>query len=368
MENNSHVTGRYTIIAALIALFGIYLNHKLNDQKEEDKQQIEAIESDKSKDDKSKELKILKPKDEQPKNINTKVIEKKDKEVKRVKKDYQYGGKVSLSCDYKKHTVKEIFEGVWSGEINQNEPYPPNFGQRSTIGFKIELKHQKNNSFSGHSYYVTNDNRKREYVKITLSAKFNESGSKMTFSESKIIMQESKPCVKKYTLKLNTDEGSFYLSGKWEGKLCRPGCISLSKEQSPVDEVMNTIRQEMADWQKKGDYEKTEEFNNRVNAKTCQEKASKMRTASIVSIFSKSLDMSKAERSYDADEEKFTIKPEGFNPLFFSIPPQEAKSINENFRNVKFNTDFEISQSGKPLIESIKMTNPINMRTYEYQY
>ncbi|MBL7906178.1 MAG: caspase family protein [Bacteroidales bacterium] len=117
-----------------------------------------------------------------------------------------------------------------------------------------------------------------------------------------------------------------------EGKLT----IKLRKyEPTLIEEIRQIVESRINEWQKKGKWEQTEEYKNRVTEKTRENQIVLYTQHTIDSLVKKDLNWSLAVNDYDADNESFKISIPKFDPVYLKVPRAEAPEFDKKFKQLK---------------------------------
>ncbi len=111
----------------------------------------------------------------------------------------------------------------------------------------------------------------------------------------------------------------------------------ITKKYDPtiVEEIKETVERKINEWQKKGKYEKTESYKERVNDKTRQNQIAAFTQQTMDSLVRTQLDWSRATNDYDPDNESFRIYLPGFDPIVLKVPYAEAPEFDRKFSSLK---------------------------------
>jgi len=127
------------------------------------------------------------------------------------------------------------------------------------------------------------------------------------------------------------------------------------------------IEPRINDWQKKGKFEKTDAYTQRVNSSTRQEKIYNLTQEAVNKIGNERMDWTQGKNEYDADNESFKVTYKNFRPLYVPVPLAEAKSFDKNFKNLAFkNAQFTLANEHELAVMHVEITNPANGKTYNY--
>ena len=113
------------------------------------------------------------------------------------------------------------------------------------------------------------------------------------------------------------------------------------------NQVKEFVEQKVNEWQKKGEFEKTNDYLVRVNEKNRTSKIKEFQQAAMESLkldFLNSIDFSNIVLGdYDADNETFLLEDSKLGNLVISVPISEARELKENFSIYNFlNPECEI--------------------------
>ena len=101
------------------------------------------------------------------------------------------------------------------------------------------------------------------------------------------------------------------------------------------DRIKKIVEQKVNEWQKKGEFEKTNDYLVRVSERNRTIKIKGLQEEAITSLkrdFCKSIDFSNIELGdYDADNETFLLKDSKLGNLVISVPMSEAKGFKKSF-------------------------------------
>jgi|WetSurMetagenome_2_1015567.scaffolds.fasta_scaffold00002_220 hypothetical protein len=154
----------------------------------------------------------------------------------------------------------------------------------------------------------------------------------------------------------------------------KPTSFTIIKDGLPFDKLpLNAyikiyINNNMSEWLKKGEFEKTADYQLRTSQQFYNEKvrALTMEAEDLYKIeFSKTIDWSGFTLNpYDADNELFTISSDQFGDYIIKVPIDEAPSLKQNWQKVEF-SDQEYTAIGNTLnLKKVKISNPVNNLSY----
>jgi hypothetical protein len=121
------------------------------------------------------------------------------------------------------------------------------------------------------------------------------------------------------------------------------------------------------EWQKKGKYEKTADYQLRVTTENRQKQAGVFMQEAVDKFASEKFDFTKVTNDYDSDNESFKLIFENFAPVYLAVPIAEAENFEKNFSRMKYrNARFALTQEGMFALQSIEIINPGNNKVYKY--
>ncbi len=122
------------------------------------------------------------------------------------------------------------------------------------------------------------------------------------------------------------------------------------------DYAKSMIEEQVNTWQKKGKYEKTADWQKRVNDYTRKELISKLTKSAEISYIQengKKVSLIQRLQDYDADNEVFLIKDETFGDLLVPVPIDNAPNFEKSFYNLKRAVTYFINNDKLDLAEII---------------
>jgi len=150
------------------------------------------------------------------------------------------------------------------------------------------------------------------------------------------------------------------LNGKW-GFIERPSISSYIKK---------VVEKNVNEWQKKGEFEKTTEYQKRVNDKTRNVKIQQFTTEGLKQLkdeYAHKIQWSELQLSeYDADNETYLIKSAKMGDFAVPVSIADAPSFKQNWATMNFtNTDFTVNEE-QFYLAKVTIDNPINGKKYQY--
>jgi len=134
--------------------------------------------------------------------------------------------------------------------------------------------------------------------------------------------------------------------------------------------VKSYVENEINLWQKKGEFEKTADFQKRVNEQTRYFKVQELTDKAInnlkVEYQAKMTPKTYALGAYDADNETFLIKTDEFGDFPLKVPIDHAKSFKSNWSSMEIkNVDFYVKDN-QFYIAKLDLYNPYESLTFSY--
>lgn len=115
-----------------------------------------------------------------------------------------------------------------------------------------------------------------------------------------------------------------------------------------IDFAKYTIEEKVNSWQKKGRYEKTSQWRQRVNEQTRAKLIDSLTSTAekeFISYWSKNINLEQTILGYDADNESFYIKDSFFGSLIVRVPLNEAEYFEKNFKSTYKTPEYAISNN-----------------------
>jgi hypothetical protein len=194
--------------------------------------------------------------------------------------------------------------------------------------------------------YVYNDQDKIEKVMI------KGVDGKLIYIFTYDYLGQKKASVKRFN-SINKEEFMWTYTYDTCGLLVKEVQSDLLRKSNKTLEYKNTlrplttqIREEVQDgvnsWQKKGKFEKLDEYSLRVNEQTRDEYISKLTQAKIDSL-ALLYNWKIQSSDYDADNETFLINFEYYGPVYIRVPLEKAKVIDKGLTELTFeNPEFTL--------------------------
>ncbi|UMB54543.1 caspase family protein [Lutibacter sp. A64] len=135
--------------------------------------------------------------------------------------------------------------------------------------------------------------------------------------------------------------------------------------------IQNFVNEEMNNWNKKGEFEKSSSYQLRVSEANRKQKIKDLQQLAITKLeneYSKTVDFgSSILGSYDADNEVFTVKLGGFEEITINVKLEEAPLFKENWNEILKTKKFILTENGFEL-SSLNFYNPKTSKKYSYNY
>jgi len=117
------------------------------------------------------------------------------------------------------------------------------------------------------------------------------------------------------------------------------------------EEIKDYVETNINEWQKKGKYEKTEDFKKRVTEDTRKKQIELLTQQAIDTLALKNLVWNAATNEYDADNESFKISVPKFIPFYIKVPLKQAGVFDEKFKKfIYYNPRYTISNNNFALL------------------
>jgi hypothetical protein len=158
--------------------------------------------------------------------------------------------------------------------------------------------------------------------------------------------------------------------------ISKPKSFVIIKDGTPINKIppvgfiKNYVEKKIADWQKKGEFEKSSDYQIRVTEPARNQKVQEFTDEAVKTYkteYAKTMDWNVLQLSqYDADNETFLIKSDQFGDFAIPIPISEAQALKQNWNSVQFK-DIDFNISGNILtLTKITLINPANEKPYLY--
>jgi len=158
--------------------------------------------------------------------------------------------------------------------------------------------------------------------------------------------------------------------------ISKPASFSIINEGLPINKIppvefiRNYVEINIAEWQKKEEFEKSSDYRIRVTEQTRNQKVQIYTDEAVKAYkieYAKTINWDVLKLSqYDADNETFLIKSDFIGDFAIPVPIAEAQSLKQNWNQVKFSeTDFIILNNNL-ILSKINIFNPVNEKFYQY--
>jgi len=131
------------------------------------------------------------------------------------------------------------------------------------------------------------------------------------------------------------------------------------------------VEEKVTAWQQKGEYEKTTDYQLRVNEQTRQKKIASL-SADALALFKEEeknnfkIGACSIKGNYDADNESFLLDISPIGEVVIKVPLAEAPSFKQDFNNLSYkNPDF-IIKDDYFVLSKLSIVNSINGKSYQW--
>lgn len=136
---------------------------------------------------------------------------------------------------------------------------------------------------------------------------------------------------------------------------------------SPEMRMRQYVQTKINAWQKKGKFEKTKDYRQRVTTAARQKKIATYTQEAINLLAQKDVNWYTAKNEYDADNETFKIMVGSKYIFYVKVPIAEAKNFDENFSYIQYkNKKFTITPEGKYVLLHVELYSARDNKTYVY--
>ena len=171
-------------------------------------------------------------------------------------------------------------------------------------------------------------------------------------------------CIKK-----NNNDNILYFDSQ-------PTSFIIANSNLPVNEipvevyVKNYVEKKINEWQLKGEFEKTTDYQKRVNEISRNQKIelfTKEAIASMKKEFNNSINWNSFTLSqYDADNETYLLESNDLGKIAIPVPVVDAQSFKNNWGKHKFSEQDYYINSNRLIIAKLTITNTSNAKKYKY--
>lgn len=113
--------------------------------------------------------------------------------------------------------------------------------------------------------------------------------------------------------------------------------------------------QKMKEWKEKGEFEKSDAYAVRVNAKSIAEQNERFKKEAIQNIGRTTVDWTSPKAKYDADKELFMVTFDNKFPIFIKVPIDKAKSFAENIKTLEFSKSVFSMMSNELVLTQVEV-------------
>lgn len=205
---------------------------------------------------------------------------------------------------------------------------------------------------------------------------------KLSFNESELFALDLDGNVVKYNIGNSEliEDSSFYNSDKKFSAIFNASnrftmfgvntlgqVISLTQNKQEL--IKQLVEMKINDWQKKGKFEKTEDYRNRVNVETRNIKVQEFVAETINELAGNivNIDFKSATNEYDADNEVYKLMFKHLPPLFIKVPIDEAIEFDQKFNELESKSaQFVLKDDENFALVYLVIKNPANHQEYVY--
>lgn len=134
--------------------------------------------------------------------------------------------------------------------------------------------------------------------------------------------------------------------------------------------IRNYVETRITAWQEKGEFEKTSDWQARVNETTRAAKAAELQAEAeekYKTLYAQTINWNQFTLSdYDADNETFLIKSSDFGQFALNVPIDVAPSFKQNWSRVTTKSPEFYLTADKVMLLSLSFYNPANSHTHTY--
>ncbi|MBI4946551.1 MAG: caspase family protein [Bacteroidetes bacterium] len=159
-------------------------------------------------------------------------------------------------------------------------------------------------------------------------------------------------------------------SQKTEG-ISSTGKVFIVGKNTDINKFVKTyVEEKISTWQKKGEYEKTADYQSRVNEQLRSKKIQEYTDDAVVILkkeYSRSINWTNLQLgAFDADNEAYLITSQELGNFALPVSVASAPSLKQNWSSIKIlNTDFYVS-ANKFVLAKIEVFNPMDNKKFVY--
>jgi len=145
--------------------------------------------------------------------------------------------------------------------------------------------------------------------------------------------------------------------------------VQVNHFEPPVKEIKAYVKDSIRKWQKKGMFETTEEYKQRVNPKATQALKEQLKQKKVNEIVSDIVKLNITDNDYDADNGVFKLAFARMNPIYVKVPNKnkQAQQFYDNIDRIAFrNPQYAITKDDNIALVSAVLHNPANNKKYQY--
>ncbi|MGE0089921.1 MAG: caspase domain-containing protein [Bacteroidales bacterium] len=131
--------------------------------------------------------------------------------------------------------------------------------------------------------------------------------------------------------------------------------------------IKKYVENKINTWQKKGRYEKTDDYKARVNEESRNKMIEVFTQQAIDSLGNTQIKLAMNNVEYDADNESFKIVFKNNSSIVVKVPINEAPAFDENLAKISIkNKRFTLNKNNDFAVLHMEFNNPVNNKTYIY--
>jgi hypothetical protein len=145
----------------------------------------------------------------------------------------------------------------------------------------------------------------------------------------------------------------------------------MSNMEIPIDVyVKRYVEEKISEWQQKGEFERTADYQKRVNETARNKKVQELANEAVEQLkkeYTSKVDWQAISVSqYDADNETYLLQSPNLGVFAVPVPLTEAKNFKENWAKMKFTGQDYFINEDKLNLAKLTIINPSNNRKYLY--